>query len=30
MTKIELKEFLDCFFDLLKEHKKLEEILWVI
>ena len=30
MTKSELKEFFDCFFELLREHKKLEEILWVI
>jgi len=30
MTKKELKIFLDCLFDLLSEHKKLEEILWVI
>ena len=30
MTKKELKIFLDCLFELLNEHKKLEEILWVI
>jgi hypothetical protein len=30
MTKAELKEFLDCFFELLEEHSKLEEILWII
>lgn len=30
MTKSELKAFFDCFFKLLKDHEKLEEILWVI
>lgn len=30
MTKIELQEFLNCFLDLLDEHTKLKEILWVI
>lgn len=30
MTKAELKIFFDCFFELLRDHKKLEEILWVI
>jgi hypothetical protein len=30
MTKSELKIFFDCFFELLKDHKKLEEVLWVI
>jgi hypothetical protein len=30
MTKLELKEFLDCFLILLSEHKKVQEILWVI
>jgi len=30
MTKIELKNFLTCFLDLLTEHKNLQEILWVI
>lgn len=30
MTKSELKTFFDCFFELLKDHKKLEDILWVI
>lgn len=30
MTKEELKTFFDCFFVLLKDHRKLEEILWVI
>jgi len=30
MTKLELKTFFDCFFELLEDHKKLKEILWVI
>jgi hypothetical protein len=30
MTKLELKTFFECFFELLKDHKNLEEILWVI
>jgi len=30
MTKSELKIFFNCFFELLKEHENLEEILWVI
>jgi len=30
MTKIELQNFLNCFLDLLVEHKELKEILWVI
>lgn len=30
MTKSELKTFFDCFFEFLKDHGKLEEILWVI
>jgi len=30
MTKSELKTFFDCFFELLKNHKKLEDILWLI
>ena len=30
MTKLELKIFFDCFFDLLKDHKNLEDVLWVI
>jgi Transposase DDE domain len=30
MTKVELKNFLDCFLELLNEHKSLQEILWVI
>ena len=30
MTKSELKIFFNTFFELLKEHKQLEEILWVI
>jgi len=30
MNRLELKQFLDCFFNILKDHKKLEEILWVI
>jgi hypothetical protein len=30
MTKSELKIFFDCFFELLNDHKNLEEILWVI
>lgn len=30
MTKSEFKVFFGCFFELLKEHKNLEEILWVI
>jgi hypothetical protein len=30
MTTSELKIFFDCFFELLKDHKNLEEILWVI
>ena len=30
MTKIELQNFLNCFLDLLGEHKELKEILWVI
>lgn len=30
MTKTELKIFFDSFFELLNDHKQLEEILWVI
>jgi hypothetical protein len=30
MTRTELKDFLDCFLELLNEHKNLQEILWVI
>lgn len=30
MTKLELKRFFDCFFELLEDHKNLKEILWVI
>ena len=30
MTASELQTFFNCFFDLLKQHKMLEEILWVI
>lgn len=30
MTKSELKSFFDCFFELLNQHKNLEEILWII
>jgi len=30
MTKSELKNFLDCFLELLNEHKNLQKILWVI
>lgn len=30
MTKSELKIFFDSFFTLLKDHKNLEEILWVV
>ena len=30
MTRSELKIFFDCFFELLQEHKNLQEILGVI
>jgi len=30
MKRSELKTFFGCFFELLEEHKNLEEILWVI
>ena len=30
MTASELQLFFDCFFELLNEHKNLEEILWFI
>ena len=30
MTKSELKIFFDCIFELLNDHKNLEEILWFI
>lgn len=30
MTALELKIFFSCFFELLQDHKNLEEILWVI
>lgn len=30
MTKLELKNFLNCFLELLDNQKNLQEILWVI